>query len=404
MVERLSHWKTLSTFILILTLLTPTHTIEVSEYPTLAFWDYTTLLQNKRLIQETGAGLKSYRGLLNALRKSCDEIVGRGSTMVYSVTVKNVTAVSGDKHDYLSLARYYWPNPDVSGGVPYVRKDGEPNPEVDGITDQALWKRTVKSVQSLSLGYFFLNEQRWAAEAARIIRQWFLDSDTAMNPHLKPCISDKGYYGEFGRPQGIIDFREVYVVFDALQLIEPAGTFSESDRAGLQRWFTTYLDWLWTGQLGSLAREMMNNHGTWYRVQVAAISIFVNRTDIGTWVSRNLTWHIDEAIDMARGGVMRYEIDRVNSFGYSAFDLRALLVASRLASTYSVNLLRYQGPTRQSIPSALDFLIPHFLKNGTTWPYSRRGFDNRVLLPVLKMAMAFRLDYVVGKGGDIWRR
>ena len=37
---------------------------------------------------------------------------------------------SGNKHDYVSLAPYWWPNPNTPNGLPYIRKDCQINPEV----------------------------------------------------------------------------------------------------------------------------------------------------------------------------------------------------------------------------------------------------------------------------------
>ena len=50
----------------------------------------------------------------------------------YSVTSKTRTPPSGDKHDYISMGPYWWPDPSRPGGEPYVRRDGEVNPERDG--------------------------------------------------------------------------------------------------------------------------------------------------------------------------------------------------------------------------------------------------------------------------------
>src|ERR1043165_5954863 len=49
---------------------------------------------------------------------------------VYSVTTKGVTPPSGDKHDYMSQAPYFWPDPTKKDGLPYIRRDGERNPEL----------------------------------------------------------------------------------------------------------------------------------------------------------------------------------------------------------------------------------------------------------------------------------
>ena len=49
----------------------------------------------------------------------------------FSVVDKNLTPSSGDKHDFMSVAPYWWPNPNTPNGLPYVRRDGEVNPERD---------------------------------------------------------------------------------------------------------------------------------------------------------------------------------------------------------------------------------------------------------------------------------
>ena len=50
-----------------------------------------------------------------------------------TVMDKTQVPASGDKHDYLSLAPYWWPNPQTSDGLPYIRIDGEVNPETRGV-------------------------------------------------------------------------------------------------------------------------------------------------------------------------------------------------------------------------------------------------------------------------------
>ena len=37
-----------------------------------------------------------------------------------SVVMKEKTPGSGDKHDYMSQARYYWPDPSKPDGLPYI--------------------------------------------------------------------------------------------------------------------------------------------------------------------------------------------------------------------------------------------------------------------------------------------
>src|SRR4051812_27315839 len=48
---------------------------------------------------------------------------------LFTVTSKTRVPPSGDKRDYMSLGPYWWPNPETSDGLPYVRRDGMVNPE-----------------------------------------------------------------------------------------------------------------------------------------------------------------------------------------------------------------------------------------------------------------------------------
>ena len=42
----------------------------------------------------------------------------------FSIVNKSVAPPSGDKHDYMSQAPYFWPNPQTANGLPYFRRDG----------------------------------------------------------------------------------------------------------------------------------------------------------------------------------------------------------------------------------------------------------------------------------------
>ncbi len=60
-----------------------------------------------------------------------------------TVIDKGMTPPSGDKHDYISMGRYWWPNPDTPDGLPYVRRDGESNPELKQFDRDRLGDRSV---------------------------------------------------------------------------------------------------------------------------------------------------------------------------------------------------------------------------------------------------------------------
>src|SRR5262245_11940190 len=68
--------------------------------------------------------------LATALRTAADRAMKEGP---FSVMDKQMLPPSGDKHDYMSMGTYWWPNPNTANGLPYIRRDGERNPEIEKI-------------------------------------------------------------------------------------------------------------------------------------------------------------------------------------------------------------------------------------------------------------------------------
>ena len=103
----------------------------------------------------------------------------------YTVVDKTRTPASGDKHDYMSMGPYWWPDRSTPNGLPYVRRDGVMNPEREtDAFDLADLEAMSQDVQALSLAYYFTGDERYAAQAAAFVRSWFLTPETRMNPNL----------------------------------------------------------------------------------------------------------------------------------------------------------------------------------------------------------------------------
>ena len=77
-----------------------------------------------------------------------------------SVTRKDIEPPSGDKRDYMSLAPYWWPDPNAQNGLPYVRRDGKINPERDSIPDRQNLEKMVASVKNLGSRLLFHRKGR----------------------------------------------------------------------------------------------------------------------------------------------------------------------------------------------------------------------------------------------------
>jgi hypothetical protein len=104
------------------------------------------------------------------LRKEADALL---SSRLVSVMDKSITPPSGDKHDYMSQAPYFWPDPKSSNGLPYIRRDGERNPEINKIPDHGNILGMPEKVQTLALAWFFTGQETYAAKATAFLRAWF---------------------------------------------------------------------------------------------------------------------------------------------------------------------------------------------------------------------------------------
>jgi hypothetical protein len=281
-----------------------------------------------------------------------------------SVMDKGVTPPSGDKHDYMSQAPYWWPDPAKPGGKPYIQRDGERNPELKKISDHDNLGRVISAVSTLGLAYRLTDEPEYATQAARLVRVWFLDPATRMNPHLEygqgiPGITD-------GRGIGIIETIGLPDLLDGVMAISGSPAWTTSDQAGLQAWMRAYLTWLLESPHGRDEAKNGNNHETWYDVQVAALAIYTDQPAIARRTLEGARDRIARQIEP--DGRQPRELARTRSWHYSIYNLTAFFNLSQLSDRMGLDLWHYQSKDGRSLRRALDFLVP-FAAGDRPWPY-----------------------------------
>lgn len=94
---------------------------------------------------------KALAAAMARLRREADEALTVGP---FTVVSKQRVPPSGDKHDYLTLAPYWWPDPTKPDGLPYIRRDGETNPESKRDTDNPRLNGLADAVETLALAYY----------------------------------------------------------------------------------------------------------------------------------------------------------------------------------------------------------------------------------------------------------
>jgi hypothetical protein len=125
-------------------------------------------------------------------------------------------------------------------------------------------------VPALAAAWKLTKDARFAEQAVRHLRAWFLDPATRMNPDLQYAQAIHGRVT--GRGTGIIDTIHLVEVARAIEALENTKALSHTDLDGIKRWFADYLNWMTTIKHGIEEREARNNHGTCWVMQVAAFA------------------------------------------------------------------------------------------------------------------------------------
>jgi hypothetical protein len=307
----------------------------------------------------------------------------------FTVTSKGVIPPSGDKHDYMSQAPYFWPDPSKPDGKPYIRKDGQRNPEIRKITDHDALGQLGETSRALALGYYFTGKQEYADRAALLIRTWFLDPSTRMNPNLEFGQGIPGI--NTGRGIGIIESRSLTQVVDAVGLIASSSSWSSADQHELQRWYRQYVHWMRSSRKGQDEDAAKNNHGTWYDLQLTDYALFLGDRDLArSIVERARTKRIQLQIEP--DGREPLELARTRAFGYSEGNLDGLMQLDTLGRHVGVDLWAFHTSDGRSILAALNYLLP-FALGQKAWPYQQiTGFQGDMLLHCTEMAAVATQD------------
>src|SRR5436190_15612936 len=222
------------------------------------------------------AGDQTLRPAFDRLRADADAAL---KTKPASVMDKPKAPASGDKHDYSSQAPYFWPDPSKKDGLPYLRKDGHRNPEsYNAQSDSPRFDRVVEATETLALAWYFTGNDAYAEHAARLLRVWFLEPPTRMNPNFNFAQAIPGV--TTGRGTGMIESRSLIPAMNAAALLAGSKAWRKADQDALEEWMRSFLEWAQTSKNGKDEAAATNNHGSFYDVQIAYLALFVGQRDL----------------------------------------------------------------------------------------------------------------------------
>lgn len=368
--------------ILVATALVLVHLLELSaqtqiDRPRVFLLNAVRLAATKQRIQ---TGDKAFDAALAKLDGDARKALTQEPTSVVS---KATTPPSGDKHDYMSQAPYFWADPAKPDGLPYIRRDGERNPEINKISDHRTMDLMVAATRTLALAYYFKGNEAYAVKAVQLLRAWFLDPATRMNPNLQYAQAIPGI--NTGRGIGLIETRGLADAVDSIGLLAGSKALSSADQKGLEEWYAKFLQWMLESQNGRDEAAAKNNHGTYYDVQTASFALFVG--------NRELAKRILETAKQKRiagqvepDGRQPLELARTRAWGYSNGNLDGLMLLAQLGENLQLDLWSFQTKDGRGIRRALEDLYP-FAVGEKKWTYQQLGeWPPQQLFPLMRRA------------------
>jgi len=274
----------------------------------------------------------------------------------WSVTYHRPTGlnVNSGPNDYVSEGPYWWPDPKNPAG-PYIRKDGQRNPDRFMGNRDDLGKMC-ESVLALGMGAFLLGKAGCADHANQVLSMWFVEPKTRMNPDLEHGQMVRGI--NTGRGTGIIDTVSLIHAAQGVVLLETAGGLDTAVAQGVRRWYADYLKWLTTSKNGLDEKSSGNNHATWWTAQAACFAALT-----GDAAAQRMCWdHYRDYLvptEIRPDGSCPREEERTQSLSYSSMNLDAFATVCRLAQMAGVDLWHFHTAKGIGVEKSFHYLMPY---------------------------------------------
>lgn len=359
--------------------------------PTLITVDYKEIVAVRDRVRAGDPGLMpAYEALVGA----ADAYMALAPE---AVVHKGKMPPSGDKHDFYAIGKYAWPNPDTPDGMPYIRKDGYTNPEAfsDEYDLRRYWEMRTR-VNTLTFAYFFTGNEAYAAKAAELVRVWFVQPDTRMNPNFSYASSLPGVYD--GMPIGIIEGVQLIGLLDSVHLLLRSNHWTASDDEALKLWLDTYTKWLTDSPQGKAEARTKTNHASWYAAQIAAFSLYTGSLERA---KQMMAFAIEQIhIQFDANGALHSELRRNRALLYSLYGMNSFVTLARCGEALGYDLWRYKTLDGRGIELGFQFLAP-YLSGELPWAW--QNIDNEINVLAAHIVRRARKVYTFPKLEDAAR-
>jgi len=319
-----------------------------------------------------------------------------------TVTASHSPRSAGGMHDFYSEGDYWWPDPKNPSG-PYIRRDGETNPQNFTAHREAMVRLSLQ-VPALTAAWKITRDaalrKKYAAKVSEHLGAWFVDEATKMNPDLEYAQAISGV--NKGRGIGIIDTIHLVEVARSAHLLEQDKALDPAKASGVRAWFAQYVEWMTTSKNGAEERDAKNNHGSCWVMQVAEFASYTGNAKWTDWCrERFRTVLIPDQV--VADGSLPLELARTKPYSYALFDMDILSAICQILSRPGNNLWAFATPDGRGMRKVIEYMFP-FIEDKRKWPLKPdvEYFDN---FPVRQPALLFGgLAYDKPRWIALWKR
>lgn len=279
-----------------------------------------------------------------------------------TITTDVAKYTTGGVNDFYSNGDYWWPDPAKSDGLPYIQRDGQTNPN-NFVAHRLSMRRTKDAVAALAAAYKVTGEDKYVVKAAELLKVFFVDTKTRMNPNLAYTQAVPGR--TTGSKSGVIDGLHLIEFPMAIRALEKSKAFDADLAKSLHAWFAELNQWMLTHKNGIDEGMSTNNHAVAYWLQVVTFAKF--NDDEATLAKARLKFkETFIEVQMAADGSFPRETARTKPYAYSIFQLDNMSTLCTLLSTEKENLWKYETADGRGMKKAVAWLYP-FIEDKSKW-------------------------------------
>ena len=256
----------------------------------------------------------NYQNLRNSLFWNAKSLLERENEVLVNKPLKFVD----DARYYVSIGIYWWPDPSNPEG-PYIRKDGQINPETRDY-DAPKLGRMVSRVRAFAVAFYMTGDLMFKDAMVSQLRSWFLDPETGMLPNFQYGQIHPGSRNNIGSAAGLIEAYQFNDVIEAIRLVHAESAIDRKTMAAMKKWFSDFADWMIESDIGLAEYWATNNHGIAYDVLLANIAAFTGKEDVFKRVTDDFRWMRLECQIMPDGS-QPLELARTRSYHYVLYNL-----------------------------------------------------------------------------------